>query len=1436
MRRAVATVMSIIVVLAVLGIKLANAQHGPEQKIGEVLPLEVEDGSMILYIIVPLRDREFQVPSFTDGILRYLQSQRGLRYVLLFVEQSVDGLFNRGALLNAGYTLLTQTRQAASRAESQPVLTRPHPRVCFHDIDYLPLDAAAFQPYLRNESFQLAVNASCKPDVPPFVTGRIVCMSSAAVERAGGWADDYWGWGFEDADFDLRLLLAGEPVRRVPADGRATHGCVEEASELAFKRAAAWRKAEAVRFNLDLFAVRKASAHVRAAAHTVRAHVLSVRTVRKTTQGQVLHAHVSLVDGMHRALVHSMAAYRVSSGSHLLPPPPRIQSALQRCLRGLGGCAARPLPLHLQQFLDAALEAFHRTASKDVSEAERAEAWAAVRVPSAMTRFIPTRYVSRLHRIIRRQPRVFVTGLPRAGTDWVALLASLPLAERMGLAHNKSLEQVLRAKHFISCRPGCLREPFNPHTRSLFELCDQVDRLPKERNLDLRSSPFTSQYQFVDADADAQLTAGRWLDHVLQLCIHERRRQDGVHPNEQSLVIKDPNGFFATGWLAARYRAKVIVMLRSPPAWLASMERAGWDQLDGCNRKSLPHCAKDVLLRQLASAHDHTHGMGRELVPADAIAMLRAATGWGRLARNALFLRVFYHACTHYQARHHEWWFVRQEDALTRPRAFLDELAAHIGLPPEALSEHVVAATVASTQSNGGTTRYSSRRVFGTQPTAWRAELTASALVLAFNLTREASSPWYGAAHWWDVHGPAHGTRFADVIEASGLPVESTSFGVSFGDFNGDARPDVFMGFHYTGLRHEHQVFEQPAVYVNEGGKGNGGAPTFRRVRLLDMPGVASRIETNCTGQCFELVRAGDLHGAAWHDYDGDGDQDIFINTGGQGGMGTSPCLFLENDGRGGFVDRAAEFNLTLDELRGRVSVWLDWDADGLSDLLVTAQPGGKGAAGRSVLFRQQHDGSHPSRGSTPRFALAATGTFGLARLYAHPGTDAGVAVIPEGALAKKPSRQAQDGGRVGSATGGGAAETAAQGAARLRDQDRARRERDVCLLHCREWYTHFTYCCAFASEVLGAATTAAATASTAAPGHGRGRGRSASPPLTDGMLNAQLETAGLIGPVLPDGKGLKAGWQQGRVFPTYAVPGDWDNDGDVDIFVVRFLEDRISCLTGSRTSPPNLLLENLGNGSFALAHDAWGAATRRAFGNGDSAAAADVNGDGFLDLVVTHGAGIVYAPGTGRDTAKERQLGTYDIKLHHYTRGPNQLLLNAGDNGNHWLKVRLVGLRSEGGSIGARVSVRASYSVQTRAKTGGGNLMSMSYHELHFGLGVFVECDEVRVVWPSGRVETRRAVAADQTLTLRESDAVDPAEAAPASAAPAANSSRRPRARAAKDGMRVQGSHEAALDHGERNARRGAVFFACSSKKNVYFDRGCTQLPLTPAVSKDEL
>ncbi|KAL1521071.1 hypothetical protein AB1Y20_022626 [Prymnesium parvum] len=240
-------------------------------------------------------------------------------------------------------------------------------------------------------------------------------------------------------------------------------------------------------------------------------------------------------------------------------------------------------------------------------------------------------------------------------------------------------------------------------------------------------------------------------------------------------------------------------------------------------------------------------------------------------------------------------------------------------------------------------------RVFGSQPTAWQTVLTTTERNMAANLTRDASAPWYADDHWWKI--PARGTRFQDKIEPSGLPPQSTSFGVSFGDFNNDTLPDIFMGFHYTGLRHEHQVFEKPAVYVNMG----GGQPTFRKLSLTDMPGVATKVEHDCNSTCYVLHRSGDLHGATWHDFDGDGDQDIFINTGGQGGMGSSPCLFLVNEG-GAFTDKAFQFNLSLNELRGRVSLFFDWNGDGLSDLLVTAQPGGRGVAGRSVVYQQQRE------------------------------------------------------------------------------------------------------------------------------------------------------------------------------------------------------------------------------------------------------------------------------------------------------------------------------------------------------------------------------------------------------------------------------------------------------------------------------------------------
>jgi hypothetical protein len=102
----------------------------------------------------------------------------------------------------------------------------------------------------------------------------------------------------------------------------------------------------------------------------------------------------------------------------------------------------------------------------------------------------------------------------------------------------------------------------------------------------------------------------------------------------------------------------------------------------------------------------------------------------------------------------------------------------------------------------------------------------------------------------------------------------------------------------------------------------------------------------------------------------------------------------------------------------------------------------------------------------------------------------------------------------------------------------------------------------------------------------------------------------------------------------------------------------------------------------------------------------------------------------------------------------PPSLLRNDAPSGNHWLKVRLEGTKSNRSAIGSRILVRYGGKVQAQCVTSQTSYLSANDPRLHFGLGNVTTAD-IEVHWPTGASETFTAQKADQLITIREGQGI---------------------------------------------------------------------------------
>lgn len=484
--------------------------------------------------------------------------------------------------------------------------------------------------------------------------------------------------------------------------------------------------------------------------------------------------------------------------------------------------------------------------------------------------------------------------------------------------------------------------------------------------------------------------------------------------------------------------------------------------------------------------------------------------------------------------------------------------------------------------------------------------------------------------YWPDHPGPDKPTQalyrndggghFTDVTEEAGLAFEAYGMGVAVGDYDGDGWRDLYLA-----------SLKKNQLLRNEQGH-------FRDV--TDEAGVGGGDNRWSTG-------------AAFFDYDGDGDLDLFVanyvdwsrqadldidfQLAGLGRAYGAPNHFIgvdsylfRNEGGGHFSDVSAAAGIEIHDPdsglpvgKGLAVVPTDYDGDGRLDLIVAND------TARNFLFHNLGDGRFEEVGAFEGIAYdlngKSTGAMGVD--VAHYRNDADIAIA------------------IGN----------------------------------------------FANEMSSLFVTTGGRAPFADEAVTEGVGAPSRLALTFGVLFF-----------------------------------DYDLDGRQDYLQANgHLEHEINKVQASQQyAQPAQLFWNCGPdcpATFQLVEDPGDLKQPMV---GRAATYADVDGDGDLDVLITQ---------NGRRAV---------------------LFRNDQALGHHWLRLRLVGREPNHDAIGARVVLRAGGVSQYREVVPTRSFMSQVELPVTFGLGANAVVDGIDITWPDGTRQTLTPDAVDTMLTVEQAQA----------------------------------------------------------------------------------
>jgi len=523
---------------------------------------------------------------------------------------------------------------------------------------------------------------------------------------------------------------------------------------------------------------------------------------------------------------------------------------------------------------------------------------------------------------------------------------------------------------------------------------------------------------------------------------------------------------------------------------------------------------------------------------------------------------------------------------------------------------------------------------------------------------------------------------------------------------------------------------------------------------------------------------------AAVADYDGDGDDDLFVTDSAADGRN----LLYRNRGDGTFEEVAAAAGLAAGNDAKNASaaaLWLDYDGDGAPDLFVVR-------FGRSLLYRNRGDGSSSKTATfedvTERAGLGAHANSIAAIAFDHD-LDGDVDLFVGNYFAPvdlfDPDTPRFFPESFETAANGGGVTLFRNDGVRFVDATAA-----AGLSHHTGWTLDLGHAdldhdgdddlyvaVDFGTDRMfvnrGDGTFADATAE--ALGIDTKKGMNAEWADFDGDGRFDVYVTNITDEFMREGNFLWRNEGDGTFLDVARETGTWDtgwgwagkffdfdDDGWLDLYVVNgwvsagsesYVLDIFELiiqpdvdLADARNWPPigdktlsgyqrNVLFRNLGGSLFRDVAAVHGVDSLR---DGRGVAVADFDGDGRLDVFVTN------------------------------ANAEPHLFRNRHPRPGGWIELELVGTRSNREAVGARVELTAGGRTRWSFVNGGNGFASQSSRRLHFGLGEAERAERVVVHWPSGARQTFGGLAGGRRHRLVEGEA-QPVPSGSAAATPPA-------------------------------------------------------------------